>query len=83
MFYFSGNEPEGWIYQSQMEAEKAALATHLAQLFGMDVPSRSDIMGFSLDRPFFAGGRETLKPLLFLESPTAFCRRMIFICEDA
>jgi hypothetical protein len=65
------------------EAYLAALAEHLARVFGMDVPEWTDTVGFSLDRPFFAGGLESLKPLLFVESPTAFRRRMIFISKDA
>lgn len=65
------------------EAYLAALAEHLARSFGMDVPEWSDKMGFSLERPYFAGGLESLKPLLFVESPTAFRRRMIFISKDA
>jgi len=65
------------------EAYLAALAEHLARSFGMNVPEWTDTMGFALERPFFAGGLETLKPLLFVESPTAFRRRMIFISKDA
>jgi len=65
------------------EAYLAALAEHLARSFDMEVPEWSEKMGFSLDRPYFAGGLESLKALLFVESPTAFRRRMIFISKDA
>jgi hypothetical protein len=59
------------------------MTVHLAQLFGLDLPEWTEKTGFSLDRPFFAGGLESLKPLLFVESPAAFRRRMIFISKDA
>jgi hypothetical protein len=65
------------------DAYLAALAEHLARSFGIEVPEWTDRRGFSLDRPFFAGGLESLKPLLFVESPAAFRRRMIFISKDA
>jgi hypothetical protein len=33
--------------------------------------------------PFFAGGLESLKATLFVQSPTAFRRRMLFVSKNA
>ena len=39
--------------------------------------------GLDLQHPFFAGGLESLKALLQVESPTAFRRRMLFVSGNA
>jgi hypothetical protein len=65
------------------DAYLAAVAEHLALTDRSDVPAwTEDTMRF-LDRPFFAGGLESLKAVLLAESPLAFRRRLIFIGADA
>jgi hypothetical protein len=65
------------------DAWLAAVAEHLARSFGLIVPEWSETHGTKLRRPFFAGGLETLKAILFVESPTAFRRRMLFVSKNA
>lgn len=65
------------------DAYLAAVAEHLARSFGLDVPDWSDAHGGSLRTPFFAGGLESLKALLTVQSPTAFRRRLLFVSKDA
>ena len=65
------------------DAYLAATAEHLALSYGLDVPTWSETHGNKLKRPFFAGGLESLKALLFVQSPTAFRRRMLFVSKDA
>ncbi|MGF1611405.1 MAG: hypothetical protein ACFCUQ_18525 [Kiloniellales bacterium] len=72
-------EPVGTV----QDAYLAAVAEHLALAYGLDVPAWTEEPGRSLKRPFFAGGLESLKATLLVESPTAFRRRMIFISANA
>jgi hypothetical protein len=65
------------------DAYLAAVAEHLSRCFSMPVPPWSDEHGFTLTRPFFAGGLESLKAILTVESPTAFRRRLLFVSKDA
>lgn len=65
------------------DAYLAALGEHLARANGMAVPTWTDNHGTRLRRPFFAGGLESLKAVLTVESPTAFRRRMLFVSKDA
>jgi hypothetical protein len=65
------------------DAWLAAVAEHLARSFNLPVPAWSETHGNKLRRPFFAGGLETLKAILFVESPTAFRRRMLFVSKNA
>jgi len=65
------------------DAYLAAVAEHLAQVHGLDVPAWAEHRGLDLARPFFAGGLESLKALLHVESPTAFRRRMLFVSKNA
>jgi hypothetical protein len=65
------------------DAYLSAVAEHLARSFGLSVPEWSETHGNKLRRPFFAGNLETLKALLFVQSPTAFRRRMLFVSKDA
>ena len=60
----------------------AAVAEHLALRNGLPVPSWTGKPGRFLKRPLFAGGLESLKATLLVESPTAFRRRMIFVGAD-
>ena len=65
------------------DAYLAAVAEHLSLRFSLAPPEWSYNAERFLDEPFFAGGMESLKPLLLVESPLAFRRRMIFISHDA
>ena len=64
------------------DAYLAAIAEHLALRFGLDTPAWSNAPWRFLSEPFFAGGMEGLKPLLLVESPLAFRRRLIFVSHD-
>lgn len=65
------------------DAYLAAVAEHLARCFSLSIPPWSEELGFTLKRPFFAGGLESLKAVLTVESPTAFRRRLLFVSKDA
>ncbi len=65
------------------DAYLAALAEHLALSDRTLAPSWTDAPHRFLTEPHFAGGLETLKALLLVESPLAFRRRLIFISADA
>jgi len=65
------------------DAYLAAMAEHLARSFGLPVPEWSETHGNGLTRPFFAGGLESLKAILTVESPMAFRRRLLFVSKDA
>ncbi len=65
------------------DAYLAAVAEQLARNHGMDIPKWTEERGLNLTRPFFAGGLESLKARLLVESPTAFRRRMLFVGDDA
>ena len=65
------------------DAYLSAVAEHLARLYGLQIPPWSDTHGHGLRRPFFAGGMESMKALLTVQSPTAFRRRMLFVSRDA
>ena len=56
---------------------------HLARSFGLDVPEWSETHGHALRRPYFAGGLESLKAILTVESPLAFRRRLLFVSKNA
>lgn len=61
----------------------AAVAEHLARCYDLPIPDWTEQHGEALHEPFFAGGLETLKARLIVESPAAFRRRMIFVSHDA
>lgn len=65
------------------DAYLAAVAEHLALSYALSVPDWTEEPGRSLQRPFFAGGLDSLKATLIVESPTAFRRRLIFVSADA
>jgi hypothetical protein len=65
------------------DAYLAATAEHLARSFGLPVPGWSETHGHGLKRPFFAGGLESLKAVLTVESPLAFRRRLLFVSKNA
>ena len=64
------------------DAYLAALTEHLALSERMDIPGWTEDKSRFLDQPFFAGGLESLKAILLVESPLAFRRRLIFISAD-
>jgi hypothetical protein len=65
------------------DAYLAALAEHLALSDRIAVPEWTEGTDRFLSEPFFAGGLESLKATLLVESPLAFRRRLIFISADA
>jgi hypothetical protein len=65
------------------DAYLAATAEHLARCHGMTIPEWSDQHGRNLKQPFFAGGLESMKAQLTVESPAAFRRRMLFVSKNA
>jgi hypothetical protein len=65
------------------DAYLAATAEHLSACHDLSVPAWSETYGLALPRPFFAGGLESLKALLTVESPAAFRRRMLFVSKNA
>ena len=65
------------------DAYLAAAAEHLAAIDRIDVPEWTEAPSRFLAVPFFAGGLQSLKATLIVESPSAFRRRLIFISADA
>ncbi len=66
-----------------LDAYLAALAEHLALSSRLAVPDWAQSPSRFLSQPFFAGGLESLKATLLVESPLAFRRRLIFISANA
>ena len=64
------------------DAYLAALAEHLALSHRLATPGWTEQPDRFLSEPFFAGGLESLKAILLVESPLAFRRRLIFISAD-
>jgi hypothetical protein len=50
---------------------------------GLPIPPWVEQPQRFLDKPFFAGGLESLKAILLAESPLAFRRRQIFVSANA
>src|SRR5882724_13670560 len=50
------------------DAYVAAVAEHLARIYGLPIPEWSEIHGNGLCEPFFAGGLQSLKGILVAES---------------
>jgi hypothetical protein len=65
------------------DAYLAATAEHLARCHDLPIPDWTEAHGRPLLRPHFAGGLESLKALLTVESPLAFRRRLLFVSKDA
>jgi hypothetical protein len=65
------------------DAYLAALAEHLASEARLDAPPWTEAPHRFLREPYFAGGLESLKAILLVESPSAFRRRLIFISANA
>jgi hypothetical protein len=65
------------------DAYVAAVAEHLASVYSLQAPRWTEEHGNDLHQPFFAGGLDSLKGVLFAESPTAFRKRLIFVSKNA
>lgn len=65
------------------DAYLAATAEHLARCHDLTVPEWSESYGLKLRHPFFAGGLDSLKARLTVESPAAFRRRLLFVSKNA
>ena len=65
------------------DAYLAATAEHLAGVYQLDQPAWADNHGRPLKRAFFAGGLESMKAALTVESPVAFRRRLLFVSKNA
>jgi hypothetical protein len=65
------------------DAYLAAVAEHLARVDRRPIPEWTEKPERFLAQPFFAGGLESLKAILIVESPIAFRRRLIFISTNA
>jgi hypothetical protein len=65
------------------DAYVAAVAEHLSRAYGLRIPEWTETHGNDLHEPFFAGGLQSLKGVLVVESPTAFRRRLLFVSKDA
>lgn len=61
----------------------AAVAETLCREAFLNPPGWSDASACFLHRPWFAGGFESLKALLLVESPVAFRRRNLFVSANA
>ena len=65
------------------DAYVAAVAEHLARVYGLKIPDWTEVHGQGLREPVFAGGLQSRKGVLVAESPTAFRRRLLFVSKDA
>jgi hypothetical protein len=65
------------------DAYVAAVAEHLANVYSLQVPRWTEEHGNDLHQPFFAGGLDSLRGVLFAESPTAFRKRLLFVSKNA
>lgn len=65
------------------DAYLAAVAEYLTTSYGLPIPAWPESHGRPLTRAFFAGGLESLKAILTVESPAAFRRRLLFVGKDA
>lgn len=67
------------ILASQIEhAMLGAIGEHLARRWNLPIPAWTNDPSRFLRRPYFTTSLEGLKPLLLVESPIAFRRRLIF-----
>lgn len=88
-FYVNGNSRQQAIEErpepidALHDAYVAAVAEHLARVYELRMPEWSETHGNGLREPFFAGGLQSLKGVLTVESPTAFRRRLLFVSKDA
>jgi hypothetical protein len=80
------NEAPEWI-NSELHADcnayLAAVAETLCWEFSLTPPAWTESPCCYLRRPWFAGGLETLKAILLVESPVPFRRRNLFVSANA
>jgi len=69
--------------QQDCNAYWAARAETLCREAGLPPPAWTGSPRCFLHRPRFAGGLESLKAILLVESPVAFRRRIPFVSADA
>ena len=74
-------EPD--LIEDVKDAYLASVAEHLSSKYGLETPAWVIDHGRPLKRAFFAGGLESLKAILTVESPAAFRRRLLFVGKDA
>ena len=79
----AGLADEPLLLDDVKDAYLAAVAEHLALRYRLDVPAWAEGHGRPLKRAFFAGGLESLKAILTVESPSAFRRRLLFVSKNA
>jgi hypothetical protein len=65
------------------DAYLAATAEYLGAIYKIPVPRWVLGHGRPLQKAFFAGGLESLKASLIVESPAAFRRRLLFVSKNA
>lgn len=80
------NEAPEWI-NSELHADcnayLAAVAETLCREVSLAPPAWTESPCCYLHRPWFAGGLETLKAILLVESPVPFRRRNLFVSANA
>ena len=65
--------------KAETDAYLAAVAEHLARRWALTIPAWTFNPQRTLHSPIFASTIEALKPLLLVQSPLAFRKRMIFV----
>ncbi len=69
--------------QPETDAYLAAVTESLCREHGMLPPAWTEESVYFLPQPWFAGGMESLKAILLVESPVAFRRRNLFVSANA
>lgn len=80
------NESPVWIdspEHADCNAYLAAVAETLCLEYGLVPPQWTESPKCYLHRPWFAGGMESLKAILLVESPVPFRRRNLFVSANA
>ncbi len=75
-----------WLAQehgAECNAYWAAMAESLCRETGLPAPAWTESPRCFLPHPWFAGGLESLKAVLLVESPAAFRRRNLFVSANA
>jgi hypothetical protein len=63
-------------------ADLAAVGEHLARCCHLQIPDWAETRWLDLEDLFSAGWLESLKVRLFVDSPTTFRPRMLFVSKD-
>src|SRR6185312_10780030 len=77
------NGDRGHFINDGCTGQGPAVAEHLARVYELPIPAWTETHGNELHEPFFAGGLQSLKDILVVESPIAFRRRLLFVSKDA